>query len=100
MSAAVVVHVEVKDPERFKEYSVKAPATVAAHKGEFIVRGKVAEVFCGEHGRKQAVVIRFPSVEAARGWYLSPEYQALIPNRDAAAEMTFICLEEMPVPGR
>ncbi|MBI3126256.1 MAG: DUF1330 domain-containing protein [Candidatus Tectomicrobia bacterium] len=100
MSACVVVHVEVKDPEKFKEYSAKAPATVAAHKGEFIVRGRVAEVFCGEHDRKQAVAIRFPSVEAARAWYRSPEYQALIPNRDAAAEMTFICLEEAAPPSR
>lgn len=96
MSASVVVHVEVKDPAKFQEYAAKAPATVAAHQGEFTVRGKVAEVFCGRHSHKQAVVIRFPSVEAARAWYNSPEYQALIPNRDAAADMTFICLEEPP----
>ena len=94
MSACVVVHVHVKDPEKFQAYSSKAPATVAAYKGEFIMRGKVADVFRGKHDHKQAVAIRFPSVEAARAWYHSPEYQALIPNRDAAAEMTFICFEE------
>ena len=94
MGAFVVVHVEVKDPEKFKAYGDSARGTVADHGGEFILRGKVADVLHGEHARKNAVVIRFPDQAAAKGWYDSPEYQALIPNRNEAADMVFISFDE------
>lgn len=96
MGAFVVVHVDVKDPEKFKAYGEGARPTVAAHGGEFILRGKVADVFAGSHAHKNAVVIRFPDQAAAKGWYESPEYQALIPNRDEAADMVFISFDEPP----
>ncbi len=96
MSAFVVVHVDVKDPEKFKAYGGGAQPTVAAHGGEFILRGKVADVFHGVHSHKQAVVIKFPDQVAAKAWYDSPEYQALIPNRDEAADMVFISFNEPP----
>lgn len=96
MSAFVVVHVTVNDPEKFKTYGQGAQPTVAAHGGEFILRGKVADVFQGEHPYKQAVVIKFPDQATAKGWYNSPEYQALIPNRNEAADMLFISFDEPP----
>ena len=53
MSAFVVVHVDVKDPEKFKAYGGGAQPTVAAHGGEFILRGKVADVFHGVHSHNR-----------------------------------------------
>ena len=94
MSAYVVVHMNVKDPERFQAYAPEAGKTVAAHGGELLLRGKVADVFTGEHGYKGAVILKFPDAAAARGWYASPEYQALIPNREEAAEAVIVCCEE------
>jgi len=38
-------------------------------------------------------IIRFPSVDAANGWFASPEYQALAELRTAAAEMQFTLYE-------
>jgi len=33
-------------------------------------------------------------MEALKAWYRSPDYQALIPLRDAAADMTLVTYEE------
>ena len=36
------------------------------------------------------VVIRFPSIDAIDRWYHSDAYQALIPLRDEAADVTIV----------
>ncbi|MEE9275618.1 MAG: DUF1330 domain-containing protein [bacterium] len=96
MSAFVVVHINVKDPEKFKAYSSTAPATFKKYGGEFLIRGKVAGVLAGEHGHKMAAVIKFPDQAALQEWYNCEAYQALIPNRDEAADMVFISCDEPP----
>ncbi len=94
MSACVVVHMNVKDPEKFQAYASEARKTVAANGGERLFLGKVADVFAGEHGYKGAVILKFPDAAAARAWYTSPENQALIPNREEAADVVIVCCEE------
>lgn len=77
----VVVDVDVQDPKDYAEYRAKAPATVAAAGGRYVVRGgDVAHV---EPGWDVArfVVLEFPSLEAAKAWYASPAYQAILPIR-------------------
>jgi len=39
------------------------------------------------------VLIEFPDADSVRTWYQSAEYQALIPNRDEAADMLFTLAE-------
>jgi len=39
------------------------------------------------------VVVKFPSSEALSGWYASDEYQALVPLREEAADMTIVSYE-------
>ncbi len=96
MSAFVIVHSIIRDPEKFKVYGQSARGIVAAHGGEFYLRGKVAGVLTGEHHHQNALVIKFPDQDAIQKWYNSPEYQALIPNRDEAADMIFISCDEPP----
>ncbi|MEM7407877.1 MAG: DUF1330 domain-containing protein [Pseudomonadota bacterium] len=88
MSAFVVVHATVNDPDKMKEYGAAATKTIAEHHGEVVCRGPL-EVLAGDTDRKLMVVIKFPSREAARSWYQSDGYQAVVPVRDAAAETTF-----------
>ena len=96
MSAFLVVHITIKDPEKWKSYTENAPATVAANGGEFLAMGKKAGVIHGEHDGDLAAIIQFPDQAAVNTWYGSPEYQALIPNRDEAADMTFISYNRPP----
>jgi uncharacterized protein (DUF1330 family) len=77
MAAYIVATVRVDDPIQFGEY-VKAIAGLSeAHGGEYIVRGKVAEVLEGDIDAEERIVVsRFPTAEAARGYARSPEYLA------------------------
>ncbi len=96
MSAFVIVHVTVKDEAKFQEYAAAAVPSAAAYGGKLMMRGKVASVLAGDHGHQLAGVFTFPNQAAVNDWYNSPEYQALIPNREEAADMVFIGLDEPP----
>jgi uncharacterized protein (DUF1330 family) len=93
MAANVIGHITVKNPEKWGEYREKVPATLAPWGGEVILRGRRIAVLSGAHPYTDTVVIRFPDANAAKGWYGSPAYQALIPIREQAAEMVLISYE-------
>ena len=94
MSVFLSVTIRVKDPAKLKEYISQVPATIAAHGGEKVSRGKVAKTLAGNADYQMAAVFRFPTMDALDGWFASPEYQALISLREEAAEMNIIALNE------
>jgi uncharacterized protein (DUF1330 family) len=93
MAAYVIAEIEITDPERYKAYTQAVPATIAAYGGRFIVRGGAAEVLEGEWPGQRRVILEFPSVEAARAWWDSPEYEGLKAKRKAASKGRLILLE-------
>jgi uncharacterized protein (DUF1330 family) len=81
MPGYVIVDVDVKDPVAYAEYRAKAPATVTAAGGRYIVRGgDVSHVEPGWDVTR-FVILEFPSVAAAKAWYQSPGYQRILPIR-------------------
>ena len=97
MSAFFIANVVMKNPEKFKEYAEKARSTFEEYEGEILARGMVDEVLCGNHQSGSMVaVVKFKSIEILKAWYNSSSYQALIPLREEAAEMT-ITSYVMPV---
>ncbi len=54
---------------------------MAQYGGRFIVRSSDYEVLEGNWHPKRVVVLEFPSVEAAKRWYESPEYRKVMPIR-------------------
>ena len=90
MAAFLIVHSTVTDPEKFQAYATAVGPVLAAFGGEVALRGKRAGVLTGEHAHQTAAVIKFPDQASIVAWYGSPEYQALIANRDAAADVVFI----------
>jgi len=93
MPAYVAVHAKVKNPEKLAEYSKAAGQTVADHGGTFTIRAPIDRILTGEADYNRFVLIEFPDLDTARGWYDSPEYQALIPVRDEGADMLFTLSE-------
>ena len=93
MSAYVIGHITVKDPQKWQRYRERVPATLAAWGAEVVLRGRRVAVLSGEHAHTDTVVIRFADANSVSGWYASPDYQALIPLREEAAEMVLICYE-------
>jgi uncharacterized protein (DUF1330 family) len=92
-TACVIGHISVKDAQKWAEYCRHVPATIAPWGAELVFRGKRAAVLGGEHGRTDTVVLRFPDLAAAEGWFQSAAYQALIPLRMEAAEVDLISFE-------
>lgn len=80
-----IAHLDVTDPDSYIPYRDKAPATVAAHGGKYLTRGGPMDTIEGDALPSRTVVLEFPSVEAAKGWYNSPEYQEIIGIRHANA---------------
>lgn len=68
-------HVTVTDPAAYEAYRQANAAAFGKYGARFLVRGGAQEVVEGEL-RPRSVVIEFPSLEAARACYESPEYRA------------------------
>mgnify|MGYP001159246293 FL=1 len=93
MSAYVIGHISIKDPEKWAAYRSQVPATLAPWNAELVFRGKRMAVFSGEHPHTDTVVLRFADADSARAWFASPAYQALIPLREQAADVVLIGYE-------
>lgn len=89
-AAYAVGTISVKCAERWAEYCARVPATLAPWQGEVVFRGKKAAELSGTQLRTDIVVLRFPDLAALQGWFALTAYQALIPLRDAAAEVTLV----------
>ncbi|MCV2879527.1 DUF1330 domain-containing protein [Sedimentimonas flavescens] len=73
-------HVTVDDPQAYQAYREANAVAFAKYGARFLVRGGAQEVVEGDQ-RPRSVVIEFPSLEAARACYLSPEYQRALALR-------------------
>jgi len=98
MPKAYVIFSEVvKEQPPFDAYVQKALPTITKAGGKPIVFDTAPEVLEGEWRRPQTVVVEFGSVEAARDWYNSAEYQVLISERQAAADADAIIVPGLDV---
>ena len=90
MSAYVVVEIEVVDAERYEDYKLMVPPSLAAYGGRFVVRGGATETLEGEWAPKRLVILEFPSVERAKEWWASAEYAEAKALRQATARTQMI----------
>lgn len=93
MSAYVIASIDVTDPETYKGYSERAPATIEKYGGRYLARGGETATLEGEGNTARKIIIEFDSVEAAKTWYDSPEYQEAKSRREGAAVASIIALE-------
>jgi uncharacterized protein (DUF1330 family) len=91
----VVAEVDVTDPATFQKYAEKAPGTIAASNGHYIIRGGKSMSIEGEPP-KRFVVIAFDSVEKAKAWEDSPAYEAIKPIRHSSAKSRVFIIEGAP----
>jgi uncharacterized protein (DUF1330 family) len=99
MSAAayVIVEMKVSDPDQYKQYMAAAPATVAAHGGEYIIRGGRHESLEGDWQPARVAVLKFPSYGQAKAWYDSEQYRSVRAKRAGATEyFNMIIVEGVP----
>lgn len=85
MAAYIVAHLDVTDPDTFERYREAVAPLIDRFGGRYRIRGGYTDVLEGEWDVPRLVVIEFPSREAARLFYDSPEYQQILPLRTSAS---------------
>jgi uncharacterized protein (DUF1330 family) len=93
MAAYLIAEIEISDPETYDKYKARTPGVIEQYGGRFIVRGGKAQQLEGEREPGRLVVIEFPDVAAARRFYDSPEYRAIIGLRQRASKGRLILVE-------
>lgn len=85
MAAYFIAQYVVNDADLYKEYQAGAGPTIAAAGAELVAFDVAAETIEGEAPGPQTVILKFESTEAAKAWYGSDEYQAVVGKRLAAS---------------
>ena len=93
MAAYIIVHIEVTDPETFETYRQQVPAIIERHGGEYLVRGGAMEVLEGDWPLPRVVVLKFPSMDQAKAWHASAEYEGPKALRQSASKGNMIVVE-------
>ena len=93
MAAYVVAQIEVNDWDKFQKYLNENPRVIAQYSGRYIARGGETAIFEGPERINRVVLIEFPSLEKAKEWYYSKEYQQIKTLRTEAASGSIIAIE-------
>lgn len=93
MSAYIIANVDVTDPVQYEEYKTLSTLAMQAHGAEVCVRGGAVQVLEGDWKPGRLVVLKFPSVDKARAFNDSVEYEKARASRQGAAVMRMILVE-------
>jgi uncharacterized protein (DUF1330 family) len=93
MSAYVIANVDIHDQTGYANYSAQTPDSIARYGGRFVARGGEAQKLEGGWEPKRVVIIEFESLEQARRWYQSDDYQRLASLRQQAAATDMLVVE-------
>jgi len=93
MAAYLVVDIEVTNPAQFEEYKKLAPAAIAKYGGRYLIRGGAYEAIEGDWKPQRLTVVEFESMEKAKAFYHSPEYQTAIKARKGAAKFKALLVQ-------
>lgn len=93
MPAYLIARVQVQDKAAYEEYKRLAAAAIEKFDGRYRARGGTTVTLEGEEEKNRVVVVEFPSLERARAWYRSPEYQKAIAARAGCATGQFVLVD-------
>ena len=93
MSGYVIANVQVTDPAQYEEYKKWSTAAMQAHNAEVCVRGGQVAVLEGDWAPERIEILKFPTFEAAKAFYDTPEYLKAREARAGAAIMRMVVVE-------
>ncbi|MGF6597412.1 uncharacterized protein (DUF1330 family) [Paraburkholderia sp. GAS448] len=93
MTAYVVLtREETTDPAELEAYAREAPAAAEGHRISFLALYGKQEMLEGS-AIEGAVILRFPTFEEAKQWYVSPAYQRAAAHRHSGARYRVFIVE-------
>ncbi len=93
MAAYLVAEIDITDPAAYEDYKPKASAALEKYGAKTLVRGGAVEPKEGGWAPKRLVVLEFPSMDALRRFYDSPEYTAARQIRSRASRSRLVFVE-------
>jgi uncharacterized protein (DUF1330 family) len=96
MPAYVIARVQVTDPGRYRAYTDRTPAVIAAYGGRFLARGGEMVTLEGPEEAGRVVLLEFPSMVQARAWFESEEYQEIRKLRLEASTGSLVLVDGCP----
>jgi uncharacterized protein (DUF1330 family) len=93
MGAFMIIQADITDPEGFVEYAKQAPALIEKFGGRYRCMRGASEQLEGQPDERKIVVSEWPSMDAAREFWNSPEYEALKQVREGTADVHVYLVE-------
>ena len=93
MPAYLIANVDIKDNDKFKDYMKATPPVIKQFGGKFLVRGGDFEICEGGWNPKRLVLVEFESMQKAKQFYNSPEYQEIIDLRQSSAYTEWVFVD-------
>jgi len=93
MAAYLIARVEVTNPDAYENYKKLAAEAIAKYEGRYLARGGNMETLEGDEESRRVVIVVFPTLEQAKTFYNSPEYQEAKAARKGAAVGQFVVVD-------
>ena len=94
MAAYLIVdQLGITDPDTMQEYAKGVGATVAKFGGEALARSDQCELLEGDYQPRLVIVLRFPDMDALKGWYDSDDYAELKAMRHRASSANMYAVD-------
>jgi uncharacterized protein (DUF1330 family) len=87
MSAYLVVQGTVEDESQFQKYREAIVPFVTKFGGKLAARDAKVELLEGEHDTRSVIMLEFPTMEAIRAFWNSPDYVPIKKLREDIATM-------------
>lgn len=96
MPAYVIFEVQIRDAEKWKEFSLQLKPLLAAAGARYLVRGGAPKVHEGDWSPQRLSLLEFPSRRALEDFYEGAAYQRLIAMRQEFSSARFVSVDGQP----
>lgn len=93
MTAYVIARADIKDRDRYQKYLDVTPSIIKKYGGVVIACSENPLTFEGSDENRRIILIQFSSIEKAKEFYHSPEYQKARKLRTEAATGEMIVVD-------
>ena len=92
MPAFLIVHSKLTDADAFEHYVKATGPSLEHYQGTYLLGGGLSEVLEGSHDKDRTVIFQFPSIQDAKSWYQSEDYQSVKPLRKHTGTFDFVLM--------
>ncbi len=98
MACYLVANYKVTNSDGYASYLAAVGATIASHGGEILVADMDSRAVEGNPD-PVTIILQFPTRDALKGWYDSPEYREIIHLRTDNSEGLMVFADGFVMPG-